>query len=73
MVLLKQSEKSQYARYKIDYYVNRVNAELGVVLDPEKVYGYVEKRVAQLDNIRFITREIEQAVAQQTEEMAMAK
>ena len=38
-----------------------------------KGYGYAEKRVAQLDNIRFITREIEQAVAQQTEEMAMAK
>ena len=67
MVLLKQSEKGQYARYKINYYVNSVNAALGVVLDPEKVYSSVEKRVAQLDNIRFITREIEQAVMQQTE------
>lgn len=73
MVLLKQFEKSQYARYKIDYYVTRVQTELGITLDPEEIYGSVEKRVAQLDNIRFITREIEQAVAQQTEETAMEK
>ena len=67
MVLLKQSEKRQYARYKIDYYTNKVNTELRVALDPEKVYSSVEQRVAQLDNIRFITREIEQAVMQQAE------
>ena len=67
MVLLKLPEKSQYARYKIAYYVNRVNTELGVALDPEKLYSSIEKKIAQLDNIRFITREIEQAVAQQTE------
>lgn len=67
MVLLKLPEKSLYARYKIAYYVDRVNTELGVAIDPEKLYSSIEKKIVQLDNIRFITREIEQAVAQQTE------
>ena len=69
MALLKQPEKNQYVRYKIDYYISKVREKIGVTLDPETVYIAAEKKAAQLDNIRFITREIEQVVAQLTDAM----
>ena len=68
MVLLSKEEKTAYIRYKTDYYVVRAKEMMGITLKSDSIIANMGSKVISLDNIRFITREIEQFIATAVEE-----
>ena len=68
MVLLTNEEKKQYVRYKANYYLEKINAAYGIRISIEDIEHMVKHKIAQLDNIRLITREIELVVSSIVEE-----
>lgn len=68
MVLLTNEEKKQYVRYKANYYLEKINAAYGIRISIEGIEHMVKHKIAQLDNIRLITREIELCVSSIVEE-----
>ena len=68
MALLTDSEKKAYIRYKTGYYVDKVNALMGISLEADEIICRMNASLARMDNIRFITREIEQYIATVVEE-----
>jgi hypothetical protein len=68
MALLTDSEKEAYIRYKTGYYVDKVNALMGISLEADEIIGRMNASLVRMDNIRFITREIEQYIATVVEE-----
>lgn len=68
MTLLTNYEKEAYIRYKTCYYVDKVNALMGIALEIDEIIGRMNASLAKMDNIRFITREIEQYIATAVEE-----
>lgn len=68
MVLLTNEEKKQYVRYKANYYLEKINAAYGIRISIEDIEHMVKHKIAQLDNIRLITREIELCVSSIVEE-----
>lgn len=68
MVLLTNEEKKEYVRYKVNYYLEKINAVYGLQLETEDIVHLVAQKAAQLNNIRLITREIELCVASIVEE-----
>ena len=68
MVLLTNEEKKQYVRYKVNYYLEKINAAYGIRISIEDIEHMVKHKIAQLDNIRLITREIELCVSSIVEE-----
>lgn len=68
MALLTDSEKEAYIRYKTGYYVDKANALMGISLEADEIIGRMNASLVRMDNIRFITREIEQYIATVVEE-----
>ena len=68
MVQLSKEEKAEYIQYKIDYYVKQVQKKMSITLDSDIIIANMGNEVMNLDNIRFITREIEQYIATAVEE-----
>ena len=68
MALLTDSEKEAYIRYKTGYYVDKANALMGISLEADEMIGRMNASLVRMDNIRFITREIEQYIATVVEE-----
>ena len=68
MVLLSKEEKTAYIQYKTDYYVRQTKEMMGITLDRDSIIANMGSKVLSLDNIRFITREIEQYIATAVEE-----
>lgn len=68
MALLTDSEKEAYIRYKTGYYVDKANALMGISLEADEIIGRMNVSLVRMDNIRFITREIEQYIATVVEE-----
>lgn len=68
MVLLTNEEKKQYVRYKANYYLEKINAAYGIQISIEDIEHMVKHKIAQLENIRLITREIELCVSSIMEE-----
>ncbi len=68
MALLSRNEKSAYIRYKTEYYVKQAEEKMGVTLDLERIIFKMGNEVMNKDNIRFITRDIEQFIAAAVEE-----
>ena len=68
MALLNNSEKEAYIKFKTGYYVDKVNMLMGTALKADDVIDRMNIDLIKLDNIRFITREIEQYIATVVEE-----
>lgn len=68
MVLLSKEEKAAYIQYKTDYYVVLAKKMMGITLEADRIIANMGSTVISLDNIRFITREIEQYIAAAVEE-----
>ena len=68
MVLLSKEEKAEYIQYKTAYYVKQVQERLSITLDSDIIIANMGNKVMSMDNIRFITREIEQYIATAVEE-----
>lgn len=68
MALLTDSEKEAYIRYKTGYYVDKANTLMGISLEADEIIGRMNAGLVTMDNIRFITREIEQYIATVVEE-----
>lgn len=68
MVLLSKEEKTAYIQYKTNYYVEQVKEMMGVSLESDSIIANMGSKVMNLDNIRFITRAIEQYIAAAVEE-----
>lgn len=68
MVLLSKEEKAEYIQYKTAYYVIQAQKMMGITLDSDNIIANMGNKVMSLDNIRFITREIEQYIATAVEE-----
>ena len=57
-----------YIRYKTGYYVKKVNELMGTALEIDDIIEHIGVNLKRLNNIRFITREIEQYIASIVEE-----
>ena len=68
MVLLSKEEKAAYIQYKTNYYVVQAKDKMGITLESQSIIANMGSKVVSLDNIRFITREIEQYIATAVEE-----
>ena len=68
MVLLSKAEKTAYIQYKTNYYVVQAKEKMGITLESQSIIANMGSKVVSLDNIRFITREIEQYIATAVEE-----
>lgn len=68
MVLLSKEEKEAYIRYKTNYYVKQAKDKMDISIDSDSIIDSMKNKVMSLDNIRFITREIEQYIAAAVEE-----
>ncbi|MBQ4447084.1 MAG: ATP-dependent Clp protease ATP-binding subunit [Clostridia bacterium] len=68
MVLLSKEEKTAYIQYKTNYYVEQAKEMMGISLESDSIIANMGSKVMSLDNIRFITREIEQYIAAAVEE-----
>lgn len=68
MVLLSKEEKEAYIRYKTYYYVKQAKDKMDISIDSDSIIDSMKNKVMSLDNIRFITREIEQYIAAAVEE-----
>ena len=68
MTLLSDLEKMAYIRYKTGYYVKKVNELMGTALEIDDIIEHIGVNLKRLNNIRFITREIEQYIASIVEE-----
>lgn len=68
MVLLSKEEKIAYIQYKTNYYVVQAKEKMGITLESQSIIANMGSKVISLDNIRFITREIEQYIATAVEE-----
>lgn len=68
MALLTDSEKEAYIRYKTGYYVDKANALMGISLEADEIIDRMNASLVRMDNIRFITRKIEQYIATVVEE-----
>lgn len=63
MTLLTDVEKAAYINYKTKYYVDRAKRLLGLSLTTEEIVSSIGTDAIKLDNIRFITRAVEQSIA----------
>lgn len=63
MVLLGNEEKKSYANYKAKNYIEKVRLKFDLDISLNEVICPIQKKILQLDNIRFITKEIEQSIA----------
>jgi hypothetical protein len=68
MVLLNDEEKIAYAEYKINYFIEQVKKKLNVDISSEKIMEDIRQKILKLNNVRAITKEIEQRVAMYVEE-----
>ncbi len=68
MVLLSKEEKEAYIRYKTNYYVKQAKDKMDIFIDSDSIINNMKSKAMSLDNIRFITREIEQYIATAVEE-----
>lgn len=68
MVLLSKEEKEAYIRYKTNYYVKQAKDKMDIFIDSDSIIDNMKSKAMSLDNIRFITREIEQYIATAVEE-----
>ena len=68
MVLLNDEEKIAYAEYKINYFIEQVKKKLNVDISFEKIMEDIRQKILKLNNVRAITKEIEQRVAMYVEE-----
>ena len=68
MVLLSKEEKTAYIQYKTNYYVEQAKEMMGISLESDSIIADMGSKVMSLENIRFITREIEQFIAAAVEE-----
>lgn len=63
MVPLSNKEKEAYVTNKVNYFIEKVNKELNLEIGYEDVYSHFTFDVKTQNNIRILTRDIEQAVA----------
>jgi len=68
MVLLSTEEKQQYIRYKVNYYLQKINTAYKTTISPEEIEQTIQNKVLNVNNIRIITREIELCVSTIVEE-----
>lgn len=68
MVLLSKEEKEAYIRYKTNYYVKQAKDKMDIFIDSDSIIDNMKSKAMSLDNVRFITREIEQYIATAVEE-----
>lgn len=63
MVTLSQKEKEEYLKHKINYYLEKAKKELNLNLEYNDVLLALSTDIKTQNNIRILTKDIEQAVA----------
>lgn len=63
MVTLTQKEKEEFIKYKINYYLSRAKTELKLDIDYNAVLVSLSADIKNQNNIRILTKDIEQAIA----------
>lgn len=63
MVPLSNIEKEEYVKYKVNYYIEKVKQELNLYVEYDDIYSHITFDIKTQNNIRILTRDIEQAVA----------
>ena len=67
MVLLTDEEKLAYVKHKADYYATKIKEIFNMQVSSADIVACVTGKISSINNIRFITREIERSVAKLVE------
>lgn len=67
MVLLNDEEKLAYVKHKANYYATKIEEIFNIQVSSADIVACVAGKISSINNIRFITREIERAVAKLVE------